>query len=133
MIEENNQLPATNPPLKIFEIIRNLQAGIEDSMETLQMRAKQWAELYPLGEPKYKSKAPYRVIIHAKEVAVILGIHLRTAQKMLQNTRFALGLGKNAYVSVKSFCFINNFDEDDIRKALDVLFKDKHEYDDEDE
>jgi hypothetical protein len=131
MPKKNNLSTDTDRPLRMDEIIQNLAAGIEDSMETLMLRAKKWAELYPSGEPAYKRPAPYRVIIHAKEVALILGIHLRTAQKMLQNTRFALGMPKNGYVSVKSFCFINNFDEEEIRRALNALLGEKALYDDE--
>jgi hypothetical protein len=47
---------------------------------------------------------------------------LRTAQRLLQNTRFVLQLAKNANVRVDEFCEINpKFREEDVQKFLLAL------------
>jgi hypothetical protein len=56
--------------------------------------------------------------INTKQVSQLLQIQIRTAQDLLKNTRKALGKLKNASVSVKEFCFVNNLSEEEVLEAL---------------
>ncbi|OQP59445.1 hypothetical protein A3860_37485 [Niastella vici] len=108
-------------PLRSFrDFAVDLRKGIVESIETREMRAKLWDEANQSGEAMASRPGPYRVIIRPFEVAQILGIHLKTAQEMLKETRKEAGLPPRAHVSIKRFCIINHLEEEeeDIRKAL---------------
>ena len=85
----------------------------DKKLSALKAKAKEWQKLYPQGEPIYGI-----TFIEPKQVAAILTIHLRTAQIELQIIREVLGKKKKSNVSVKEFCFIYNYDEEDFLKAL---------------
>jgi hypothetical protein len=123
---------ARERPRKIYEVMEDLEDGIMESSETLQMRAMLWEEANPKGEPMYKRKKWVQMVIRAFEVAQIFGIHISTAREMLQEVREKDDnpTGKQRrYVSIKKFCAVHNHDEEDLRKHLAAL----HGADDDDD
>jgi hypothetical protein len=114
-------------PSKLAQAIENLKNGVTVSRETLKERAKMWELLNPLGELMAKRISPYRVVIYADEVAAILRMHLRTAQKILQDIRKEANMPKKSHVSIKKFCHFYFRDEaaeeeKEIRKALNIMY-----------
>jgi hypothetical protein len=112
-----------NQPMRLNEFIEHLKQHGPDSVEIVKSRKKSWKESYPDGEPCYKPvDTRLRLIIHPDEAAQILRIHLRTAQKMFQTIRDALGMPKGTNISIKKFCFYNHLEEQDVRKALAAMY-----------
>lgn len=122
---------ARERPRKIHEVIEDLQDGIMENVETLELRTKLYEEANPLGEPMYKRKKFVQMVIRAFEVAQIYGIHIRTAQEMLREVREEDDDSpRRRHVSIKRFCAKHKYDEEDLRKHLAELHKDDDEDDD---
>ena len=62
------------------------------------------------------TKIPSRVIIYPKDVENITGRSDRTARKMLQKIKKALGKPNDALVTVKEFCFFTGIEEEMIKE-----------------
>jgi hypothetical protein len=69
-------------------------------------------------EAPKQEKAIARLTIKTDEVAAILGIHLRSAQRLLQDLRESLGKEPKSYISIKEFAKHVQLDYQDIRKQL---------------
>jgi hypothetical protein len=121
----------TELPRKIYEVREDLQDGILENRETLELRVKLWEEANPLGEPMYKRKKFVQMVIRAFEVAQIVGCHIRTAQEMLREVREDEddGSTRRRSVSIKKFCAKHKYDEEDVRKHLAELHGDDDEDD----
>jgi hypothetical protein len=79
---------------------------------TVQVRKKASAPKKKTAVKKKKTarKAPasvkvpiQRLVIHTNDITKILGVNIRTAQRLLQTIREDLGRKKNDYVSIKEF------------------------------
>ena len=55
------------------------------------------------------------------DIASIMNVCLRTAQKKIQDARFLLGKGKMAYVTIEEFCALNELNKESIQKTIDSL------------
>lgn len=123
---------ATNVPLRMIDDLKaDLQKGIMESFETIQMRAKKWKIDNPLGEPMYKVANPnFRVIIRPYEVAHILEIHIQTARQMFIEARLAHSVPKQRFLSIKLFCNAHHIHEGDTRRALSIFHDDEVIYSD---
>ena len=106
------------PSKEVWAVVNGLEYLTAETIEILKQRAQEWFDLWPLGEPQYKRDDGYQFVIHTNQVADLLQINIRTAQELLQVTRRLLGKSENSYVSVKEFCKMNEFDEEDVRRAL---------------
>ena len=62
--------------------------------------------------------AKQRLVIHTNDITKILGINIRTAQRLLQTIREELGRKKKDYVSIKEFADYVHLKEDDVKKNL---------------
>jgi hypothetical protein len=62
--------------------------------------------------------ALHRLVIHTDDITVILGINIRTAQRLLQTIRESLGRRKNDYVSIKEFADYVHLKEEDVKRTL---------------
>src|SRR5581483_7876787 len=71
--------------------------------------------LDPRGEPHYKRFGPWRCVIKANDIAYLLRINERYAQKKLRQLK--LELGKD-HVTVKEFCKAYKFEEDYVQRLL---------------
>lgn len=114
-------------PSKLAQAIESFKNGITVSLETLRERVKMWELLNPQGELMAKRISPYRVVIYADEIAAILRMNLRTAQKILRDIRKEAKMPKKSHVSIKKFChfyFYENAaeEEKEIRKALNIMY-----------
>jgi hypothetical protein len=69
-----------------------------------------------------KRAGNYRVVIYPDEIAAILRIHLRTAQKLVRDIRKELKMRKGMPVSIRKFCHFYVYEEDEIRTALKVMY-----------
>lgn len=59
-----------------------------------------------------------RLVIHTDDITKILGINIRTAQRLLQSIRQSLGRRKKDYVSIKEFAEYVHLGEDEVKKNL---------------
>lgn len=64
------------------------------------------------------TKLPARVVIYPKDVENITGRRGRTARKLLQKIRDALGKSKNDFITIKEFCLFTGIDEDLVKDFL---------------
>ena len=65
------------------------------------------------------SKAgPARLIIHTNDITKIMGINIRTAQRLLKKIKESLGRSKDEYVSIKEFSKFVHLDERDVQRNL---------------
>jgi len=127
----SNPLEAlAGPPRLIKEVRDDLQKGIMESFETLQMRARVWLSHYPPGEPMYKVAHPrFRIIIRPFEVANILDIHIQTARAMFNEARAAYDLPKQRFMDLRMFCNAHHLDVEDTRRSVSEMHGDPVEYD----
>ena|SRR5687768_8652439 len=59
-----------------------------------------------------------KFVITTKDIIKVLDLNVRTAQRLLQRTRTALDKEKNDYVTVREFCMVNKFDENEFQQRL---------------
>lgn len=64
------------------------------------------------------SKMPLRVVLFPRDVENITGRSGRTARKLLQKIREALGKSNNEFVTVKEFCAFTGIEEELIKDFL---------------
>jgi hypothetical protein len=125
-----NPLEATNGPRRMIKDIKDdLQKGIMESFETIQLRAMKWKMENPMGEPMYKiADIRYRIIIRPYEVAHIIGLHIQTARQMFNEARITHSVPKQRFMSLKLFCNAHHIDEEDTRRALSEFHNDSPPY-----
>jgi hypothetical protein len=68
-----------------------------------------------LATPKI---ATQRLVIHTNDITKILGINIRTAQRLLQSIRDELGRKKKDYVSIKEFAEHVHLGEEEVKQNL---------------
>lgn len=61
-----------------------------------------------------------REVVYSRDVALIMGCSLRTAQRVLQDVRGTVGKGVGDYVTVNEFCEVKGFREEDVRVVISV-------------
>ncbi|MBO9205178.1 MULTISPECIES: hypothetical protein [Niastella] len=61
-----------------------------------------------------------RLVIHTNDITKILGINIRTAQRLLQTIREELGRKKKDYVSIKEFADFVHLAEDKVTQSLSI-------------
>jgi hypothetical protein len=59
-----------------------------------------------------------RLVIHTNDITNILGINIRTAQRLLQTIRESLGRKKKDYVSIREFADHVHLKEEDVKRNL---------------
>ncbi|AEV99032.1 hypothetical protein A4D02_10765 [Niastella koreensis] len=59
-----------------------------------------------------------RLVIHTNDITKILGINIRTAQRLLQSIRESLGRKKKDYVSIREFADYVHLGEEEVRQNL---------------
>jgi transposase-like protein len=68
--------------------------------------------------PASAKPATQRLVIHTNDITKILGINIRTAQRLLQTIREELGRNKKDYVSIREFAQYVNLAEEEVKKNL---------------
>lgn len=68
-----------------------------------------------LASPKTTTQ---RLVIHTNDITKILGINIRTAQRLLQSIREELGRKKKDYVSIKEFAEHVHLGEEEVKQNL---------------
>jgi len=68
--------------------------------------------------PASAKPALQRLVIHSNDITKILGINIRTAQRLLQTIREELGRKKKDYVSIKEFAEYVHLGEDEVKQNL---------------
>jgi transposase-like protein len=68
--------------------------------------------------PAHHTIATQRLVIHTNDITKILGINIRTAQRLLQSIRESLGRKKKDYVSIKEFAEYVHLGEDEVKQNL---------------
>jgi hypothetical protein len=120
--KEKQQFPLPESPLAAP--LKDIDPTI---MEIYKQRVKAWHEKYPLGEPYFKRSGPWRMFIEVEDIMVMYNKPLRWAQRLLANIRVVAGKSKNASISVKQFCELEELDEEHTREFLDELHKNDYE------
>ena len=59
-----------------------------------------------------------RLVIHTNDITRILGINIRTAQRLLQSIRESLGRKKKDYVSIREFADYVHLSEEEVKQNL---------------
>lgn len=67
---------------------------------------------------KKSPKGVCRVIIYAKDVEMLTGKKYRTACKLLQDLRKAMGKSKQHFVTITEFCSYTGIQEELIREFI---------------
>ena len=62
--------------------------------------------------------ATQRLVIHTNDITKILGINIRTAQRLLQSIRESLGRKKKDYVSIREFADYVHLAEEEVKGNL---------------
>ncbi|HEX6428120.1 MAG TPA: hypothetical protein VF008_10560 [Niastella sp.] len=112
---------ALKPWDEIVTVIGDINYLTAESIEILKQRGQEFHDENRLGEKMFCRDDGYKFFITSKEVAALLGKHIRTAQEILQANRLALGKGKNDHVTIKEFCKLNHLPEEDTRNALKYI------------
>jgi len=73
-------------------------------------------ESYPMAI--VPGKIPLRVVLYPKDVENITGRSDRTARKLLQKIRLALGKSPDEFVTVKEFCTFYGIEEELVKDFL---------------
>jgi transposase-like protein len=68
-----------------------------------------------LATPKITTQ---RLVIHTNDITKILGINIRTAQRLLQSIRESLGRKKKDYVSIREFADYVHLSEAEVKQNL---------------
>jgi ATP-dependent DNA ligase len=106
------------PRLLVDDDLANIDANI---LTGIKARIAAYRQRFPHGEPSYKRKAPYRVFIYAEDIMLMKGKSLRTAQRVLQNTRILLEKKPNSDVTITEFCTVNDWPLDETQAFLNRL------------
>ena len=107
------------PSEEVYAVVNGLEMLTAETITILTQRAMAWFDRWPLGEPRYSRNDGYQFVIHTNQIMEMLGCSISKAQDMLRDTRMTLGKkDKNAYISVKEFCWMFEYDEEDFRRAL---------------
>ncbi|THU39233.1 hypothetical protein FAM09_12020 [Niastella caeni] len=94
---------------------------------TVQVKKKATAPKKKVAGRKKKTakKAPAsakqplkRLVIHTDDITKILGINIRTAQRLLQTIRESLGRRKKDYVSIREFANYVHLEEEEVKQNL---------------
>jgi hypothetical protein len=59
-----------------------------------------------------------RLVIHTNDITKILGINIRTAQRLMQSIRESLGRNKKDYVSIREFADYVHLAEEEVKQNL---------------
>ena len=59
-----------------------------------------------------------QLVIHTRDITKVLGINVRTAQRLLKDIKDSLGRTKNEYVSIKEFSKYVHLDVKDVQANL---------------
>jgi len=63
-------------------------------------------------------KIPLRLVIYPKDVEIITGRRDRTARKLLQKIREALGKQTHEFITIKEFCLFTGINEELVKDFL---------------
>lgn len=64
------------------------------------------------------NRIPVRVVLYPKDVENITGRRGRTARKLLQKIREALGKSKDEFITIKEFCLFTGIEEELVKDFL---------------
>ena len=64
------------------------------------------------------NRIPPRVVLYPKDVENITGRRGRTARKLLQKIREALGKSKDEFITIKEFCLFTGIEEELVKDFL---------------
>jgi hypothetical protein len=106
------------PSEDTYAVVNGLELFTDETIALLTESGQEWHDIWPVGEPMYSRNDGYQFVIHSNQVQQILQISIRKAQDMLSDTRKFFGKDEDGFVSVKEFCKMYKFDEEDFRKAL---------------
>lgn len=59
-----------------------------------------------------------RIVIYPKDVENLIGKCERSASELLRQIRRALGKPRNAFVTLREFCYFTGMDEEEVREEL---------------
>ena len=80
----------------------------------------------PRGDPMYCRPAPYVERAYAKDLAIVLGIELRTVQRAIKMIHEKLELKMRAWVTVDEFINMNELpNRDVIHERLSLLMRER--------
>jgi hypothetical protein len=65
-----------------------------------------------------QKKFPTRVVLYPRDIENITGRSDRTARRLLQKIRLALGKSHGEFVTIKEFCSLCGIDEDLIQEFI---------------
>jgi hypothetical protein len=68
--------------------------------------------------PSSARRATNRLVIHTNDITKILGINIRTAQRLLQTIREELGRKKKEYISIREFAEYVHLEEEEVKQNL---------------
>lgn len=69
---------------------------------------------------KTPNRLPARVVLYTRDVENITGRRGRTARKLIQKIRDALGKSKNEFITIKEFSLFTGIEEDLIKDFLQL-------------
>lgn len=122
---EINRLEGQSSNEPIWCKVGDLEYGHQVTPLILRLRAINWILKHPpdpRGEPMYSRPAPYKIRLETQDLIDALDYSERTAQRLLQEARIALGRKKSAIITVEEFCILNELPEDKIQQKIHEKF-----------
>jgi hypothetical protein len=113
---------------KIWCQIGDLHYGHQVTPLLLKQRGLMWQMMHPpdpRGERMFKRIGPYHVNMESKDIKGVFYKGIRTAQRLLNMARVALGKKPKAFITVEEFCYLHSLREETIQKKLHELFMEK--------
>src|SRR5688500_13051559 len=101
--EKTGQFNNSNNPFPDLLVDAELSSLDPKVLAAINKRIAAYRKRFPQGEPMYKRVAPYRLFIYAEDIVLMTKKSLRTAHRVLQNTRILLEKKPNAEVTITEF------------------------------
>ena len=103
---------------KVLVVVNGLEWLTAETIAIITQRGQEFHDENRLGEPAPCRDDGYQFILFTNQLEMMFGVTEDTAQTMIRDIRKALGIKNRKQVTVKEYCKITGFDEEDFRKAL---------------
>jgi hypothetical protein len=106
---------------EVLVVANGLEFLTAETITIITQRGQEFHDENRLGEPMPCRDDGYQFVLWKNQVEMMFGVTEDTAQGMIREIRKALGIKNRKQITVKEFCKITGFDEEDFRKALKHL------------
>ena len=106
---------------KVLAVANGLEFLTAETIAIMIQRGQEFHDENRLGEASPCRDDGYQFILFTNQLEMMYGVTDDTARGMIREIRRSLGIKNRKYVTVKEYCKITGYDEEDFRKALKHL------------